>query len=458
MRPNLFKYLNLTLVAFCLLLAVGAVFLWLNRPQEITEVELVDKKVPLPKSAFSQSEEAYANIGEPVLSLHFQPPSLRLPDLRNLLIYYGKNGRPDANQGDPLLHFAFLGTKCQAGLKPKEKLYLTYDKKKEGCRFAFSPSNVETPLWLEASLENTDALVELHALNELGTEVVEPEAHKNFTLPEKEFVRVSGNNWELGKWKVDATILARQRAKWLGPDRFLEEHGGDEYKDVLGKQRIDFGEGDETYSIFVKLGETMIYDKDRWRVIKPGDESLIYPLLVVKKIDERIMNLELWDVQGKAKVSLNLLKSSENLGMQNMEQTFKFLGARTRSQFVFEVDNERMLIRPHDWLVLTDEGWKKLTTVEEIDDFVNRKLVGTLFVFDEIMKKDEKQVMKGTVYNANRTESVPVELAMQSTVIMNSPKKGDVGPEKPEKVLEETASRESAYKNLMDNPSYAKQK
>ncbi|MCP5507977.1 MAG: hypothetical protein H7A37_06730 [Chlamydiales bacterium] len=47
---------------------------------------------------------------------------------------------------------------------------------------------------------------------------------------------------ELGKWRVDGTLLARQRARWYGPDMFLKRHGGDEFKDVSGKRRIDFGE------------------------------------------------------------------------------------------------------------------------------------------------------------------------------------------------------------------------
>ena len=416
MQRRLVKYLNASLLALCLLFSLSAAFLWLCRPNEIPEAEPRVIQSALPKSAFSLPAEAYSNIGEPILSLQYHPPTFRLPDLKNILVYYGKNGRPDAISAQSLLHLSLFGGKESRSIAPGEKLYLVYNRKREGAgpKYTFSPQNEETSLWLEINPLHQEAQITVHMLDAKGKEVMEPEQVRTFSLPEKEFSRNMTQNWEIGKWRVDATLLARQRARWFGPDRFLEEHGGEEYQEAIGRQRIDFGEGDELYSVFVKLNDCLIYDKDRWRLVGPNDhDTLKHPLLVVKKIDERLMQLDLWDVQGKGKIGLNLLKSSENFVQQNFDQIFKFLGARTRSQFVFEIDNERVLLRPKDWLLLTDEGWKKLSTVQEIDDYVSRKLVGTLFVFDEVFRKEDKQALRGTVYNQNRTESYPVELAMQ---------------------------------------------
>jgi hypothetical protein len=133
------------------------------------------------------------------------------------------------------------------------------------------------------------------------------------------------------------------------------------------------------------------------------------------------------------------------------------MGARTRSQYVFEIDNERMLLRPQDWLLLTEGGWKKLSTPKEIDDYVERRVTGTLFVFDSIGKKDEKQVIKGTVYNPMRTESYPVELATQSTQIPE--KKGaapqNLPPPQTGKIKAQEAVGRSRFK--IDPPSYAQE-
>ena len=128
------------------------------------------------------------------------------------------------------------------------------------------------------------------------------------------------------------------------------------------------------------------------------------------------MTFELWDVEGKGKILLNLLKSSEPWAVQNtqtLQHMFKFLGARTRTQCVFEINRERVILRPSDWLLLTPKGWKKIATEEEIDNYVKRKLSGTLFVFEGIMRKDEHQIMIGTLYSPTRHECQSIELALQ---------------------------------------------
>ena len=132
----------------------------------------------------------------------------------------------------------------------------------------------------------------------------------------------------------------------------------------------------------------------------------------MNKVDERLMRLDLWDVGGKARISLNLIKSTETQVPQNIQQVFKFVGARTRSQLLFEVQGERMVVSPQDWLLFIDGKWKKLTTPAEIDDYVERKTVGPLFVIDEVVREDGRQVLMGTIFNSTRTGMSPVEIPL----------------------------------------------
>ena len=381
------------------------------------------KKSEIPKGAFARSTQEYEAIGAPALSLAFSPLSAQLPDLRRHLIYYGKNGRPDESEEKPALFFAFTGNKTPTLVFPGERLYLFYDKKQSPPQYLFSPNNATTSIWIEAVPQGNQARVKVFMTGEGGQLIEEPEAYADFTLPEKEFMRFGGTAWELGKWKVDGTLLARQKARWYGTDKFLERHGGEEYQELISKQRIDFGEGDEIYSIYVGAGNCLIWKDGRWETVKIGKDSLQYPLMCAKKIDDRIMNLELWDAEGKGKVVLNLVKMNEPWMAQNLEQNFKFIGARTRSQFVFEIKGERMILKPHDWLLLTDSGWKKLKTPQQIDDYVDRKTVGPLFVFDRVERKEDRQVIIGTLFNAARTEMVTFELTLQQT--SSSPNAGE---------------------------------
>lgn len=411
------SWLNCLILGLALFFGLTGVIYWFQQPDEIAYSGLCAKNCGLPKGAFELPEEAYQKAGESLLALQQSPPTMQLPDLRTQLIYYGKNGRPDAQSQHTLLHFAINGTnKSVVSIAPGAKLYLVYDRKNTPGRYSFSPNNEKTSLWIEGTPVDNEVQVRVTMENDKGEQVVEPELFAQFRLPEKEFMRYGGTTWELGTFRVDGTLLARQKARWYGMDRFLERHGGDDFKDLEGKQRIDFGENDELYSVFVKAGDCLIWNQNRWKVTSPGEDSLNHPLLLVKKVDERLMTFELWDVEGKGKVLLNLLKSTEPWALQNsqaLQQMFKFLGAKTKTQCVFEINRERVILRPSDWLLLTAKGWKKLSSEEEIDNYVKRKSPGTLFVFEGIGRKGEKQILNGMLYSPARHECQPVELSLQ---------------------------------------------
>lgn len=409
------------------LLLLFAAYFYLASQTSFPTNDTIARKTVLPKCAFERAAEEYERISSPALSLEYSPLSVQLPDLRRHLIYYGKNGRPDAKDEKLApLYFTFTGNKSPSPILPGERRYILYDKQQTPNQYVFSPDNAPTPIWIEATAQGNQAIVKVRMNGENGQIISEPAAYGQFSLQEKEFVRFGGTVWELGKWRVDGTILARQRARWFGIDKFLEKHGGPEYQDMVAKQRIDFGENDEAYSVYVGLNDCLIWKENRWQSIRPGEDTLNYVLLCVKKIDERVMNLELWDIGGKGKVSLNLVKANEAWLPQNLEQSFKFVGARTRTQFVFEINKERMLVSPQDWLLLTESGWKKLSTPKDIDDYVERRKVGPLFVFDSVERKDDRQVIIGTLFNAPRTEMVTIELPLQQSSA--NPPGGKPGP------------------------------
>lgn len=413
MIRSLLTWINWGLIAISLVLVSSTLFIKLADASEIRVTDPTQTKRALPKCSFSMEKAAYDAIGKAGCDLKFASPGLQLPDLRNHLSYYGKNGRPDAQLNQPVMHFSFAGNSTPIAMLPGEKLYLYYDRSKNPAQYVFSSNNTPTPLWIEARAEDREAIVQVRMKNEQGEILQEPAAHAEIRLAEKEPNRVVGRVWELGKWRVDGSLLARQKARWMGQDRFFERHGGEEYKHLLGKQRVDFTDEEENYSVFVGMNDSLVWENGKWRVVQPGDKTLELPLMVLKKVDERVMNFELWDIGGKNKVTLNLIKTNEPWMPQNVQDSFLFLGARTRSQYIFEVDDQRVLISPKDWLVQTKEGWIKLTTAQEIDDYVDRKLIGILFVFDGVTSKEGRQVLLGVMFSPSRTEMQEVEIPVQ---------------------------------------------
>jgi len=412
MIKNWINWINISLsvlAVFFLLLSFG---IHLLRPSEIPILALPPEKTSLPKGAFELDKDKYDRIGPPLLTLRFSPIALQLPDLRNYLIYYGRNERPDASPEQSMLHFSFLGSKEIASAYPEKPLYLVYDKDQPRIKYRFSPGNAPSSLWIEAIPAEKEATVNVAMKNEAGEIIRKPELFSQFKLKEKEFARFGAEKWVMGKWNVDGTLLARQRAKWFGKDLFLERHGGEEYKELKDKQRIDFGQDEDVYSVYITLGDTLAWKDDKWIEVKPEMQMERYPLLVIKAIEERLLKMELWDVDGKSKILLNLIKSAESALPQNIAQTFKFVGARTRSQFMFEVNNERMLIGPGDWLLFLNGKWINLKSSADIDNYVERKTIGPLFVIDKINRDEGKQALAGTLFNATRTEMKEIEIPL----------------------------------------------
>lgn len=409
-------WLNIIIACLIGIFLVSASWLEISRPSEISVPEIKEVKTKLPPLSFEMPKTVYDRLGEPILNLKYSPPTLQIPDLRQQIIFAGKNGRPDANPESMLMHFTLSSSKTPFSLTPGSKVYLQYDRSQTPGRYVLSPQNAPTSLWIEAVPQGNDVFVKVGMLNDKGELVNKPEGNAKFVLQEKDVMRTGGMpTWELGKFRVDGTLLARQKARWYGVDRFIERHGGEELQDIVGKHRIDFGEGGDVYPVYVSVGDTLVWENEHWKSVKPGPDSLGRPLLVVKKIEDRIMNLELWDPEGKSKVVLNLLKSLEMPISPTIPQNFKFVGARTRSQFNFEVNKEKMTLSPHDWLLLTESGWKKLVTPEEIDDYVNRKTPGVLFVFDDVVKRDDKAFLVATLFNATRTDMQTIEIVLQQT-------------------------------------------
>ncbi len=460
---RLFSVVNITLAALIALTAL--IFLLPAQEEDLVIAMPRPMQKELPKSPFGETEEYFEEIGEGILSLVWVPPQMQLPDLRKELIYNGKNCRPDALLGRASFHLSLRGSGERALINEGARVYLVYqgnftpkflkaaraaqqngssapfggetaspasvwgerstplwgethgeENNERGC-YVFSPGNQATPLWFEIKAAGENLLeVRVHMLDEKGVLVVSPTDFRSFPLHAQEFPKSQTAGWDIGGYRVDTTLLVRQKARWIGADRFLEMHGGEEFSYTIGRERIDFLEGEEPYSCFVCEGDYLVWEDEKWCYGNSLDNTGQLPLLVVKKIDEKIMTFELWDPEGKGKTILSLIRTKDHQLLPNVSQELKFVGAKTWAQFIVESKNGgRLNLKLHDWLVLTQEGWMKLDAPEKIDAFVAQHITGPLFILDKMTKQNGRQVLMGHLFNATRTEVEEVELTASST-------------------------------------------
>lgn len=432
MRHHFLWWLNFSFLALTLALLLGAIWIQASR-SPIVEPPLIPKVQTLPPSPFKPKNMDYSPLGKPALQLGFQSPKMRVPDLKPLIHYQGHNLRPDAKEADSL--FLTLGPLSETNppflVKERERIYLISqdDPKKP---YALSPANRPTSLWFEAERKGNTASIQVKMQDEKGEIQEEPLERTQFVIPEKPLSPLGQNkNFMIGTSRADAALLSRQKARWQGKDQFLEDHGGPEFENVVGKQRVQFGEGEEAYSVYLGKDDVMIWKDDHWVVPEKDQPTQSYPLARVNKVEERIMNFDLFDPSGKNKVVLNLLKLQEAPLSALIPQDFQFIGARTKVHSTFKVSGKRMMIGPGDWFLHTPEGWIKLRSAKEIDAFVKGITPGALLVIDRIEDINEERYFAATLYSRSRAtaESILLPLKAQGSEPMAIPEK--------EKILDE---------------------
>lgn len=437
------QFVNITLLAITAL-CIGSIVLIARSETDYHEVIPVGEKACLPSNPFDQ-ESKIASDETSLFFLNWTPPKMLLPDLRHEVIYQGKNERPDVQADLPIFHILLKGVEESRPVKEGMRLYLLYDGKyserfleqtqftekmntsgqpiwgeiasSEG-HYSFSPNNAPSSLWLEVIAQGEQVKVTVNMLDDQGDRIQSPVQYKEFCLNHQKRRQAP---WELGKYRVDSSLLIRQKARWVGSDRFLELHGGDDFAFTTDKQRIDFA---DQYSCFVGVNSYLVWKEGQWQTPKESENTIGSPLIRVKKITDKMMSLDLWDAEGLSKTSLNLVCAKERTSNSSEFEDLNFVGAKTWGQFLVESHGARFTCRPNDWLVYTDEGWSKLDSPEAIDEYVERKTVGPLLVLEKLKKKNGRQYLVGHVFNATRTQVEAVELGAKNTATLaNGPVK-----------------------------------
>lgn len=392
-------------IAICLILGIYTFYSPVNLEETPPPSEFKKSK-ELPPNPFRLEQEKYEAIGSKGLEIKWIEPKLQLPDLHEAFVFYGKSGRPDSQEGKSLLRLTFKGREESRAFAEKTKLFLTYS---EG-RYDFSPGNQRTALWLEAKRQGDALSVAVFMLDDTQTLIKTPDNLHSFTLNAEEFNTPPRLDMEVGGIRVDGGYFMRQHGRLVGKDVFFEMHGGEEFSHAKERERIDFLLDEDRYTCFVKEGDLLVWREGKWKVVDAAESTVGCPLLFAKKMDDRCLLFEFWDVAGQAKLPLNLVRLKVHDPFPDVAQEFKFVGAKTWTQFIVECRGKRLILKSGDWLVLSGEQWLKITTAQEIDAYVNGTLAGPLFVLDRLEKQEGNQVLIGHMFNTTRTEVVDCQL------------------------------------------------
>lgn len=356
---NLFVFLNKLLIIGLLVIA-GFLFYELLFPKESALQPTLPLKIPAPTKTMPQ-----INWDALKRKLSFQ--ALIENKLREKVKFLGINDRP--SEGKKIL--------LSEGPFPENEKIL-----------------YEEPIWIRL-LEQGDSLQVHFGLNPSDDEMGKIQIPLLQDSKKKE--------WEIAGQKVDATLLTRQKAKWMGKDQFLEIHGGE----LEEKERIDF----DGYSCFVKEGLLLFFKEGKWQKVE--NDATDCPLLLISKIEDKTMYLTLWSCEGDNKCQIKLIRYPDLNVFPHANSAFHYMGSKTKKKWLFEVDGKRVIVAKGDWWLMTQEGWKLLSKPEEIDAFASMQLKGELFVVEGI--KEGK--IYGHTFNPLRTKVTPVEIPLKKQKI-----------------------------------------
>jgi len=122
-----------------------------------------------------------------------------------------------------------------------------------------------------------------------------------------------------------------------------------------------------------------------------------------------------WDSSGIESFKLTFHREKPGTITTRAEEVFTRLRQRTSTRVSCRLENRATILKVGDWLIQTDKGWHTIKNSHEIDDILNLKVLGELFIFDSIEDQGGKEVFCGTLFDPMRTEVQTVQLPISQT-------------------------------------------
>ncbi len=362
---------------------------------------------PIPRG-FLQPLSLEEALNSPPFRLAAIERPIRLPDLRSLIMFYGSNDRPDRSSHNRRLQFGMRGNPTVSTALVGEKVYFKYDTRSN----KWSLSDAPTPLTAVFSSPDPAVQVKVEFQDDKGVVINVPSEFHSFPLAPSPApaAAAQAHQWLCGSLPVDNTLLDRQGAVWWGQDEVVLAFGGKEMGYEASRQRVQVGAGENAYVLWVKEDDCFVYDDDRWNPVELGGKTVGKPLLQAQSIDAHAIHFQLWNPDGTVRHSLDLLYREAKCDIKVPE--IKMIGARSKKQWIAEIQGKRLTLTPDDWVLLKSDGFVQLDDSQLLDDYLQGRLTGNLLAFSGIEKVDGELCLMGTFYDSTRTLQAPFAISL----------------------------------------------
>jgi hypothetical protein len=205
------------------------------------------------------------------------------------------------------------------------------------------------------------------------------------------------------EFSEDSPFRQLALGRWWGPDLFYQTY----IEEVL-KHRIDLGSPLEARLIDVKEGRWLAFLEGEWKEISHVAEAQKGCIARVLSSNPSGLLIEGWEENRH--IRLCLPEAATMFSKIKAEELFGSIRVRSDKQISCLLDKQCLIIKVNDWVVKTSDRWKILRKAEEKEAFLKGKLVGELFVLDQISNKQGQKSILGHMYNLARTQMTAVDV------------------------------------------------
>jgi len=361
------------------------------------------------QNSFLQKKGLHEALQEPLFRLSKVDRPLRLPDLRTHVLFFGSGGRPDKSLSDSVVQYGFRNVQGVYSTPASEKVSLRFDPKTHKWAISQTPTSLQIRFVVHTG--GAEVIVELEGDD--GQLITTPQELHRFTLNQTPLPPSMNafHEWTIGQWRAEPSILEKQGALWYGRDLVINTFGGEEYVFEAGRERVQFGTGDDAYVLWMGEGDCFVFDEfDRWRRVTPGPESIGKPLLRVKTIDQRSITFDLWSEEGSSRVNAVLMRRNDPSSAQI--PSMRLVGALSKKRWIAEIQGKRIVLAPDDWIVLTSNGHTRIDSPEQLDAYIEGRLSGSLLAFSGIEKIQGESCLVGSFFNNSRSQQDSIVVSL----------------------------------------------
>jgi hypothetical protein len=203
-------------------------------------------------------------------------------------------------------------------------------------------------------------------------------------------------------------VQSLKKGKTWAPDMFLHQWGGEEYRDLSSKHKIEI----DNRVYFLSIGDTLWWDGDAWNTGSPEFQNS--PAAKVVSCTPQGMKIEVWDPTGYASSCLLLALEKSSRTPLKPEEVITSVRPRAPTEVTCQLGKRRVIVKEGDWWVKTDRRWRPLKNTQDLEAFLYHQIQGELFIFDKVETVKGKAILKGRCFDKMRTESQPLSLVVNT--------------------------------------------